>query len=298
MERITNLAMNRTVLDSNQRTLARIANYQQQLSSQKKFSKVSEDPVGARVAMRLRTDLARTAEWRENIDRSLATMASSDSTMGEMSQVLTQVKQAAVTGASANQDASSRRALAQGVDALLARMVDLGNTVHDGRYLFAGTATVGDAPFAANADGSAIDYRGTLDRAEVRIGPSTVLPINDDGHRLLKEPADVFAALIGLREALEANDPGAVRDAMSSVDAAQTQVDENRAELGGRVARLELARSQLESSDLQLQGLLSEAEDVDMTEVITQLNQSQVALEAGLQAGSRALQPTLLDFLR
>lgn len=298
MERITNQQMTQTVLDNNQRTLARIATYQDQLSSQKRFQKVSDDPVASRIAMRLRADLGKSDDWTGNIDNSLSFLSTTDSTLGEMSQAMTQVKQAAVEGSSGHQDAASRAALAQSVDALLSRMVDLGNGVHDGRYLFGGTATNGSQPFARNAADSAVDYRGNLDTFQVQIGPSITVPVNHDGQSLFKEPTDVFQPLVDLRNALKEGDPAKITALMGSIDAAQSQIDQVRAGVGGRVARLELGRNQLEASKVQLQGLLSDQEDVDLTQVITQLNQAQVALEAGMQAGTRVLQPSLLDFLR
>lgn len=298
MERVTNQSMSATVLGNNQRTLARIATYQDQLSSQKRFHKVSDDPVAARIAMRLRSDLGKAGDWTQNIERSLSFLSTTDATLGEMSQAVTQAKQAAVEGASGHQDAASREALAQSVDALLSRLVDLGNSVHDGRYIFGGTKTGGDVPFARNEDDDAVDYRGNLDSFSVQIGPTASVPVNQDGQSLFKDPADVFQALVDLRDSLRSGDPARITDMMGAIDAAQSQVDEVRAGVGGTVSRLELARNQLDASQVQMKGLLSDQEDVDLTEVITQLNQAQVALEAGMQAGTRVLQPTLLDFLR
>jgi flagellar hook-associated protein 3 FlgL len=67
--------------------------------------------------------------------------------------------------------------------------------------------------------------------------------------------------------------------------------------LGGTEQRLELARNQLESAKVNLDGLVSAAEDADFPEVIAQMQLAQVALEAGLKAGAKVLRPSLLDFL-
>jgi len=44
--------------------------------------------------------------------------------------------------------------------------------------------------------------------------------------------------------------------------------------------------------------LLSEAGDTDMAEAVTQFSKEELTYRAALQAGARAIQPTLLDFLR
>lgn len=297
MERITSESMNRTVLANNQRTLARLATYQEQLSSQKRVNKVSDDPVAAKRAMRYRAEELASGKYLDNIDKSLAYMNATDSTFSEMASALDQVKALAVQGANGSQDAASRRALSQSVDSYLTRMVDLANSVHDGRYIFGGTAT-SDTPFARNQADTAVDYSGNLDSFSVQVGFNATVEVNQDGFSLFKEPNDVFDTLIQLRDALKANDQSAVSGLIDAVDAAHEQVVNVQGAMGGRMQRLELTRNQLESSKVQLGELISQAEDADLPSVISNLQMTQVALEAGLQAGARVLQPTLLDFLR
>jgi flagellar hook-associated protein 3 FlgL len=68
--------------------------------------------------------------------------------------------------------------------------------------------------------------------------------------------------------------------------------------MGAREQRLQLAQGQLENTKVYLDQLVSKAEDIDMTEVISKMNLAQVALQAGLQSGARVMQTSLLDFIR
>jgi flagellar hook-associated protein 3 FlgL len=299
MERITNLSLNRNILGTTQRTLAQLATYQRQLASGKKVNEVSDDPVGAKTSMRYRADRFSTTKYLDNIDRGNAFMNASDSALAEMSTLMDQIKDLGVQGASGSQDAASRKVLAQSVDSYLTRMIELGNTVHDGRYVFAGTATVQDAPpFALSEDGSQVQYSGNLDSFSIAIGPTAAIPVNQHGHELFMGSTDIFASVIQLRDALKANDGDKVNDLLAGVDAASVQINDIHGAMGGRLQRLDLARNQLEESRVYLGELVSGIEDVDLTEAISQMQLTQVALEAGLQAGTRVLQPTLLDFLR
>lgn len=299
MDRVTNAALSRNVLNSTQSTLARLASYQEQLASGKRINQVSDDPVGAKTVMRYRAESFNAGKYLDNIDKGTAFMSATDSALSEMGSLMDQIKDLAVQGANGSQDASSRKVLAQSIDSHLTRLIDLANTVHDGRYIFAGTATAQESPpFALAADGGSVSYGGNLDDFSVQIGPTATVQINQNGHQLLQGSTDVFGSIIKLRDALASNDGGQVNALLTDVDAAATQINDVHGSMGGRLQRLELARSQLEDTQASLDELASQIEDVDLTDVITRMQLTQVGLEAGLQAGTRVLQPSLLDFLQ
>ncbi len=295
-ERVTINAINNTVLADNQRTIARLANYQEQLSSGKRINQVSDDPGAARSALRYRAESMQTTKYLDNISKGDSFITASDSAMEQMSQVLDDAKSLAVQGANGTQDAASRKALGQSVDSLLTRLVDLANTVHDGRYLFSGTATF-TQPFVRSADGTTVDYQGNLDTFEVQVGPGSQVNVNQDGNTLFKQQVDIFGSLVDLRDALRANDASKITGLVQTVDDAHSHLNDLHGALGGTEQRLELARNQLESAKVNLDGLVSAAEDADFPEIISQMQLAQVALEAGLKAGAKVLRPSLLDFL-
>ncbi|MCX8040449.1 MAG: flagellar hook-associated protein FlgL [Planctomycetota bacterium] len=298
MQRITQAGMLSAVYANTSRTLLQLATYQEQLSTGKKLNRISDDVVAARQSLRYRADERASAKWLDNIEKTLAFMGATDAALAEVVTVLDQAKALAVQGANGSQDAASRGALAQAVDSLLTRLIDIGNSVHDGRYLFGGTATTEDKPFALSADGSRVDYRGDLDAFRVEIGPNSAIEVNQNGHKLFKERVDLFAALIGLRDALRANDGAAVAASLTTIDGAHRHANDLLGSMGGRIQRLELARTQLEASQLYQRELVSQAEDIDFPEVVSKLQLTEIALQAGLQTAARTLTSTLLDFLR
>ena len=296
MTRVTLLSMNRNVLNNTQRNLQRVSEYQTQLSSGKRIQIMSDDPVGGRRSLVSRIERFEGEKHLDNIQKSLQFMDSTDATMTEMVSLFASVKDLAVQGANGTQDAASRQAIAQSVSANLDRLVDLTNTVHDGRYIFSGTESL-TKPFELNADASDVQYNGNLDTFKVQVGFSAQVAVNETGYELWKSDVDIFEVLVDLRDALNDNDGEAVGDLIQEIDSVSTHVIALQGELGGRGQRLELARRQLEEAQLQLGELISSYEDVDMAETILNLQNSQVALEASLQSGSRVIQPTLLDFL-
>ena len=70
------------------------------------------------------------------------------------------------------------------------------------------------------------------------------------------------------------------------------------AEIGGRTRRLDLLTSRYEADFINYTQMQSDAEDVDMAEVIMYLKMAEAVYQASLSAGARIIQPTLMDFLR
>ena len=67
--------------------------------------------------------------------------------------------------------------------------------------------------------------------------------------------------------------------------------------LGARTERLISSGSRLETVSLNVEGQLSQVEDVDITEVILEMNRTEQTLQLAQATGSRLIQHTLLDFL-
>ncbi|MCF8020923.1 MAG: flagellar hook-associated protein FlgL [Vallitaleaceae bacterium] len=71
-----------------------------------------------------------------------------------------------------------------------------------------------------------------------------------------------------------------------------------RAEIGGKINRLELTINRLSEDNLNFTDLLSKNEDVDYSEVIMKMAAQEMVYNASLSASSKIIQPTLLDFIR
>lgn len=296
MTRVAQMTLQRNVLEFNQRNLERASLLQQDLSSGKRVRALSDDPIAGKRILGYRVDQFETDRWLQNIDKTLAFANATDSTLTNIAVIFDEAKALAVKGANASENVDTRGAIGRSIGALLDRVVDLANTVHDGRYIFAGTA-VTQRPFELSSDGSRVDYRGDLDRLEVQISQSTRARVNENGHELFKEEIDMFAAFIDLRDALLDDDPQRVEALIDDLDTAQRHLGNIHGALGGRVERVELTRSQLEEAQVTVGTLMSEQQDVDMAETIMELQIAETALQAGLNAGARVIQPTLLQFL-
>jgi flagellar hook-associated protein 3 FlgL len=250
-----------------------------------------------RQSMLLHAHSAAINDYTNNIDRSTGFLRTADVAFSSAVEVLHEVRLLALQGGNDTESPESRQALAAAVDGALTRMVDIGNTTHDGRFVFAGTATT-TAPFRLDDARASVSYQGTQDTVSVQISPTTATEISNDGFAIFQEQTDMFAVLVRLREALRANDAFAIRDMVGQVDNAQQQLNNAYGALGGRERMLEMTLSQITAVQLNLDDQASQIEDADLTKVITEFQSAQVALQAGLEAGARVMQTSLLDYLR
>lgn len=114
-----------------------------------------------------------------------------------------------------------------------------------------------------------------------------------------EESANLFKALFQLSEGLRQpqQKKGLVSKALENLDVAFTLNNGNRAAIGARTNRLELALNRFTDSDLFLSQLISENEDIDLAKTVTDLRTQETVLQASLNSGARLLLPSLLDFL-
>ncbi|MFP4697156.1 MAG: flagellar hook-associated protein FlgL [Eubacteriales bacterium] len=70
------------------------------------------------------------------------------------------------------------------------------------------------------------------------------------------------------------------------------------ADLGSRMNRLELTDNRLENDDLNFTDLMSQNEDVDISEVVVDMKSYETVYNASLMSSASIMKPSLLDFIR
>lgn len=112
------------------------------------------------------------------------------------------------------------------------------------------------------------------------------------------EPDGVFSHLLGLKNALLANDDTAISLYTGKLEGDLPQLLESRASLGARQQRLETVGERISSEVLELRSMLSDRIDLEYTSAVVEYSTLQASFEAGLQTAASLLQMSLLDFLR
>jgi flagellar hook-associated protein 3 FlgL len=109
---------------------------------------------------------------------------------------------------------------------------------------------------------------------------------------------NVFKVLEELETGLRANDKEAIQESIDRFDSALAQVILSRSQVGARVATLNSGMDSLQKGQVDAKALVSNLEDVDNIELITDLNKTESTLKASLATSGKLIQPSLLDFLR
>jgi len=119
---------------------------QYQLSSGLRLYKTSVDPGGAAVAMSFQNIIERREQATTNINRANEFLASTDSALGDLQDLLNQAIDIASSNVGSGSDNTARQNAATVVGSLITQLAQLGNRQYEGRYLFGGQST-DRAPF-------------------------------------------------------------------------------------------------------------------------------------------------------
>jgi flagellar hook-associated protein 3 FlgL len=271
------------------------ADAQNALSSQKRLREASDDPVGAARSTRLRGEAKELDAYKDSVGVATTTLGAEDGVLGEAHDILVRAREiaASLTGGLATPEA--RQTAAEEVTELERGLLSLANTKVAGRYVFGGLTTSG--PIFASLDDPgftpATAYSGPA-------APFSVQTARDESIRVTSNGGDVFTsslqALDDLRQTLIAGDSPTPN--LTPLEDAAEDIRQERASVGGRLARLQTRDHEIGNAILSAKTMLADVEDADLTETITQLAQLQNALEATLTAGGTLMQTSILDFLR
>ncbi len=294
--RVTNLSMQNQALYNLQSQMGRMAKLNDQMTTGRAFNKPSEDPTATVTAMRVRADQRVNAQYERNVRDGRTWMDAADSAIQGSMDLLRKARDLTVQGSNTGSyGPASLRAIASEVRALSEGIRQQANTQVNGRSIFAGNS---DAEEAFAADGTHAGSGGTVER---RISGATTVRVDADGEAVYGNGASsVFATLNELATLLETPDVNGseVAKFLGRIDGHLDNMTTEIAEVGTRYNQLITAESDLLDSRVSLEAQKNSVENIDLAEASVRLTMQEVAYQASLSATSRAVQPSLLDFLR
>jgi flagellar hook-associated protein 3 FlgL len=244
--------------------------------------------------MQTRSAQSANAQYARNLTDAQSWMEQTDSTLQTMLSTARRVRDLTVQGLNeGGLDGPSRTALATEVASLRDGLLALANTTVQGRPIFGGT-TSGQAAY--DATGLFVGHPGT--EVTRRVSDTEKIRIDISGPEAFAAGGtDLFAVVTGIATDLTAT-PSALEGHLDDLDAVMDQMKAAVAQIGARAARVERAQQVNADQKLTLSSRLAETENIDLPETIMRLQMQQVGYQAALQATAKALQPTLVDFLR
>lgn len=297
--RVTNKMMNNNLLMNLNRGLTRLERINNQLGTKKKINAPSDDPVKTELILRTSTSIRQTEQYIRNIGSAVSWLDATDVVLQDVVSVIHRAKDLAVSGASTHLDDTARKALADEVAQLRDNLMQLANSTHGGRYLFARQHT-DSPPFTTDPNSTEplpdVEYlkdKGGSNLVQYEIGEGVTMEVSVDGDFFL----GIFSALKTLHEDLTQSGR-APDDVLGDLDDALDGVLSIMSEIGGKQNRVDLAQERLQDLQLNLTKILSEEQDLDYAEAIMELKMEEFAYRTALAVGARIIQPSLVDFLR
>lgn len=289
--RITQGMLSNNMLRNLTSSYSKMDTLMDQVSTGKKINRPSDDPVIAMKGMGYRTELKQIEQYKRNTSEVHNWMDNTDSALDKATQTMQKLRELAVQASSDTYDASERENIMKEVKQLKEHMMDIANTSVNGKYIFNGTDTE-TPPIDENGNFVPSSTSPVL----IDVASGTKLQANVNPEDVFGN--DLFANIDSFIADLENNDQEAIEGNISSLQGGIDNIINARADLGARMNRLELVENRLSEQEIVATSTMAENEDVDYEKAITELITQESLHRAALSAGSKIIQPSLIDFLR
>lgn len=275
-----------------------LAKYQQQLASRKRVTKASDDSVAFTNSRHLLNNIRRYDQYQTNISSGLAKSRSAEDALQSMLDILNKFKTVTINGVSDTQNAEGRKLLADQVESLKKKMVDLGNTKFNGVYLFAGTKTA-QSPFSIDSGSpGGVLGRSNNNNLKIQVSDTSTISISVTGKSLRNTGAgDLFEIMQKIGDALRNNNTSVIEDTMDNVNKAYNHVLGLTSTIGNHINRMKFLNHQMKSQELYQKGRNSRLVDADLSNVILNIQKYQTSYQAALAVHSQIIQMSLVNYL-
>ncbi|MCL0100655.1 flagellar hook-associated protein FlgL [Peptococcaceae bacterium] len=329
--RITNTYITNRVINSIQTNMKELARVQEQLSTSKRLLRLSDDPQVLGQLLSVRATLSYNEQYAKNIDDGIAYLEMTDASMGSLCDLLHQATEYAIQAANDTYNAEDRKAIAEQIDKMIDKVVDLANTTVGRRYIYAGMKN-NHPPF--KRDGDVITYHGDLNPVIREVAAQTDYRVDAPGiteKRIYNPPTDpdpgpgvfgrgksdgntpptytvykdgeheyggIFQVLFDLRDRLNNNDAAGIQQSISELQNELDALLKHRAAVGARFRHFESLKTHLLDQEVKLTAALNKIEGADIAKLSIEYSQQQLTYNAALASGALIMQTSLLHFLR
>ncbi|OXT08737.1 flagellar hook-associated protein FlgL [Thermoanaerobacterium thermosaccharolyticum] len=295
--RVTNNMLVMNFMSDYNSNLERLQKDQNMLSTGKKVSKPSDDPVAVANTLKIKTEMARNDAYTKNTDDARSWLDLTDTALGQIGDLLQNARELAVQGSNGTLTPNNMQSIAAQVDQIKQQLIQVGNTQYNGRYIFAGYKT-DTKPFSDSSNGYAGDDGVIL--FEIGAGGNT-LQVNVTGDKVFdvtSGTSKLLNVMDNLSNALKSGDNQTVSNIIGDIDNQLQNVLAIRADAGAKANRIDLTANRLSDDNYNFTALLSKNQDADIAQVITNLKMDENVYRASLASGAMIIQPSLVDFLR
>lgn len=290
--RVTQSMLTSDFLRNISNSYQRMAKYQNQMSTGKKITKPSDDPVVAMMGMKYRTDLSHIKQYQRNISTANKWMSTSEDSMKEATSILQKINELTVQASNGTYDPTQLNDISQQVGQLNTQMENVANSKVAGNYIFNGTDTK-----KKPVDMATNKVSTNSNPIKVKVNDGVEIKVNTDASKVFG--STLFQDLKSLKVDLQSGaSASTIAQYIPKIQQHMDDVLSARSELGARQNSVTMVKNRLGSQNTIATQILSDNEDADMEKVIMNLKTQESVQNAALSAGAQIMQPTLINFLK
>ena len=307
--RVTQSMLSNNMLRNLSTSYSKMSELQNQINTGSKITRPSDDPVIAIKGMSYRTDLNKVSQFERNMNEVNSWLDSSDDALGQVGDALNRVKELVVQAANDTNTADDRQKIKLEIDQIRSQIQDVANTKIADKYIFNGTKT--QSPLFVNGELNPETYdsstgefiSATSGEVNMEVFDGIQIQVNtSNGAELFKNVDDLMANISSALDTSDGEEIGNLLGGLAdgtddTLSELQNKVLEARADVGARQNRVEMMTNRLSLQEINVTKQMSQNEDVDYAEAITQMITYESIHQASLSVGAKIIQQTLVNFL-
>ena len=276
------------------------SNAMEELSSQRRIEKLSDDPVGSSQIIRFRDQIENVRQFQTNIEYSKGFLERSEEALQAINNNLIRAKELSVAMSNSTYDPASREATSREIREVMDEIITLGNSTFNGRYVFGGFRN--QTP-TLNLDG---DFMGDDGIVHLELSSGNFRPVSLNGRDVFEAtPEEVKKGHFNMIESLNLlyngmsnNDTDSIHRAMNELEHQLDKTSAGIASVGAMSTAINETGARLSGDETTLREQLSKVQDSDMYHASSEFKRTEAVLQGTLMASSKLLQPSLLNFLQ
>lgn len=285
----------------------RLAKSQAQMAQGKQVIAPSDAPDQASSIVRMKGILEKQQSYLDAISSARNRYQTEETALGNVTDALTRLREITIQASSDTVGPVDRQALALEMAGLRDQIMSLANTQDEnGLYIFAGSRV--KTPAFGVAESGEFAYQGDQSTMQILVGDQRMVQLNRSGAdaftRVVRldvegNPYGVgfFQAIEDMVQAVKNSDRTGMDRSIGELDNLQIGVSMALAQVGTDMNVLDSQQVVLEETNLRLKSTLSNVEDLDYAEAITQMNKEMLALEAAQSSFAKISQLNLFNYI-
>ena len=141
MVRVTQSMLSTNMLRNLNSSYSKMSKYQDMLTSGRKFTRPSDDPVAAVKGMNYRVQLDKINQFQRNLNEADGWLDTTDTSLDQVGNTLNRIKELVVQAANDTNTADERAKIKTEIDQIREQIKDVANTQLGEKYIFSGTHT-------------------------------------------------------------------------------------------------------------------------------------------------------------